>query len=627
MRTLVRLLSFVRPYRRLVLLGWIALIGAAVFSLLVPKIVGKALDSAVESQAEGELQWNPLLIAFAAVLLVAAFRGLFAFGQQYIGEKLSQSVAYSIRAAIYDQLQRLSFAYHDDAQIGQVMSRATQDVEAIRMYINMGVMRMLYILFLLVASLALMAQSNVKLALVSWSFLPLTAIVAMFAARRMRPYWTLVQDGMGRMSNVLQENLSGARVVKAFSREPYESGKFRAEAESLFDASYAQNQIQAFNTPLLNMLGVLALVATVWVGGRELAAGRLTTGDLLAFLSYLYILQQPMRMLGFLTNVLARTASAGERIYEILDAESAVQERPDARVLPHVEGRVAFDHVAFGYDRISPVLRDIAFEVEPGQVVALIGPTGSGKSTVVNLLPRFYDVSEGAIRIDDVDIRDLTLESLRASIGTVQQDVFLFIDTIRENIRYGRVDATDEEVEDAARVARIHDFITSLPEGYDTWVGERGVTLSGGQKQRIAIARTLVLDPAILVFDDSTSSVDMETEYLIQAALADLMQGRTTFVIAQRLRTVRDADLILVLDRGQIVERGRHEELLAADGLYRQIYDLELRDQEDAALDAERVAAGANGTKGANGAASEPAGSPVPSAIRGGAPTGVPAPE
>lgn len=608
MKTLIRLLSFARPYRGMVALTSLALVGASVFSLLMPKIVGRALDSAIAAQAGGSTDWRALGIAAGLVVVVSAFRGLFAYAQQYVGEKLSQSVAYSIRNAMYERLQTLSFAYHDTTQIGQIMSRATQDVEAVRMYINFGLIRLIYVVILLLVTLLLMAQSSLRLALISWAFLPAIALVSALMSSRLRPLWTLVQDGMGRMSQVLQENLSGVRVVKAFSREDFESKKFRVEADDLFTHSYRQNKIQALNTPLLTALGSLSLVATVWFGGRELAAGRITPGDLLAFLTYLYILQQPARMLGFITNILARTVSAGNRIYEILDAESAVQEKPGAVALGRARGEVAFAHVSFGYDRLAPVLSDISVEAKPGEVVALVGPTGSGKSTIVNLMPRFYDVSEGSISIDGYDIRDLTLESLRANIGIVQQDMFLFINTIRENIRYGRTGATDEEVEAAAKAARIHDFIETLPDGYETWVGERGVTLSGGQKQRVSIARTLIMDPAILIFDDSTSSVDMETEYLIQQALAELMRGRTTFVIAQRLRTVMDADQILVLDRGEIVERGRHDELLAGNGLYRQIYELELRDQEEAFQQAHsalpNTAPAAAGATGATGASS-----------------------
>ncbi|TAJ19915.1 MAG: ABC transporter ATP-binding protein, partial [Dehalococcoidia bacterium] len=556
MRILVRLLRFTFPYKRQTALTIGSMIGASLFALAVPTIVGHTLDTALKAQKDGHVAWSPLIRAALLILGAASLRGLFAYTQQYFGENLSQSVAYSIRNAIYNRLQRLSFAYHDQAEIGQIMSRATQDVEGVRMYINFGIVRVGYIIILLGVALYLMLSANVKLALVSWGFLPVIALVSVFMSLRLRPLWLAVQESQGRLSTALQESLSGIRVVKAFSREEFESKKFDVEATAQFNHSYATNRVQAFNQPMLTALNAAALVATIWVGGKQVADHSLTTGELTAFLGYLYLLQQPVRMLGMIANILSRTVSAGERIFDILDAESAVKEKPTAVVLPRVTGRVEFDHVAFGYKASHPIIRDVTLTAEPGQVFALVGPTGSGKSTLVNLMPRFYDVTGGAVRIDGVDVRDATISSLRRNIGIVQQDVFLFIDTIRENIRYGRQGATDEEVEQAAKAARIHDFILTMPDGYDTWVGERGVTLSGGQKQRISIARTLLMDPAILIFDDSTSSVDMETEYLIQQALAELMRGRTTFVIAQRLRTVKSADEILVLDRGEIVERG-----------------------------------------------------------------------
>ena len=575
---LIRPLRFLGPYKGRMLLAALCVFGAAAFVLVQPKLIGWAVQIGVSGHEDKRL----LIVAAAAVLASSVLRGAFAFGQSYVGEWLSQHVAFDIRNAIYDRLQRLSYAYHDKAQIGQIMSRATGDVEGVRFYISMGLLRLSYTVLLLVISLTLMATANLRLALVSWSFLPAIAVISILTQMKLRPIWTRVQDQQGRMSTVLQENLSGMRVVKSFAREAFESAKFWKEIKSLFDDSYYTNRVHASTSPLINGLGGLALVATVWYGGHEVAAGRLTIGDLTAFVFYLQLLQMPVRSIGWMVNVIARATSSGQRIYEILDAESAVKERPNAVELQDVKGHVRFEDVSFGYDMVSPVLRHIDIDAQPGQLVALLGPTGSGKSTVVNLMPRFYDVTGGRITIDGIDIRDVTLASLRRSIGIVQQDVFLFLDTVRENIRYGRQDASDEEVEEAAKVARIHDFIMTLPEGYDTWVGERGVTLSGGQKQRIAIARTLLLNPPILVFDDSTSSVDMETEYLIQQALAELMHGRTTFVIAQRLRTVERADQILVLRRGQIVERGRHAELLEKHGLYRQIYDLELRDQEEA---------------------------------------------
>jgi ATP-binding cassette subfamily B protein len=452
----------------------------------------------------------------------------------------------------------------------------------------------------LVIVLVYMVITSWQLALISWLFLPIVAARSIYMTMSLRPIWLRVQDLQGRMGAVLQENLSGQRVVKAFSREQTESVKFAKEAKELFENSYETNRIQAFNTPLLSGVWMLAIMTVAWVGALQIRSGNLTAGELAEFALYLNLLQLPVRSLGWIVMLFARAQSSGERIYDILDAESAVKEKPDAVPLTGVEGQVRFERVSFSYDAVSAVLHEIDIDARPGEIVALLGPTGSGKTTVVNLLPRFYDVTGGRITIDGTDIRDVTLASLRANIGIVQQDVFLFSATIRENIAYGSVDASQEEIERVARMARIHDFVMTMPDGYDTWVGERGVTLSGGQRQRVAIARTLLMDPRILIFDDSTSSVDTETEYLIQQALAELMHGRTTFVIAQRLRTVKTADQILVLQDGRIAERGRHEELVEQDGLYRQIYDLELRDQEEAfekahAAEAETAPAPAGG--------------------------------
>jgi ATP-binding cassette subfamily B protein len=598
MHVLIRLLSFLRPYKRRVILAWLCVCGASLFVLVSPQLVAWAIDTGLKVRIEGVDgatktgvalgSTHTLVIAALAIVGAAAARGVFAYGQTYLAEWVSQRVAYDLRNAIYDHLQRLSYAYHDRAQTGQIMSRATQDVEGVRMYISMGVLRLLYIVILLAAVLGLMLFANWRLALASWVFLPPIAWRSVVMTTRLRPIWLRVQDGLARLGTVMQENLTGVRVVKAFSREEHESRKFAVEAGALFQDSYATNRIQAVNSPMLTALWMMATVATIWFGGREIIAGRLEPGELAAFMLYLTILQMPVRVLGWVVILFARAQSAGERIYEILDAESAVKEKPGAVELRSVKGRVRFDKVCFGYDIISPVLRDVSLEARPGEVVALLGPTGSGKTTVVNLMPRFYDVTGGRITIDGVDIRDVSLASLRRSIGVVQQDVFLFSATIRENIAYGAVDADEEEIIRVAKAARVHDFVVGLPEGYDTWVGERGITLSGGQKQRVAIARTLLMDPRILVLDDSTSSVDTETEYLIQQALTELMRGRTTFVIAQRLRTVKAADQILVMRNGQIVERGRHEELLEHGGFYREIYDLELRDQEEALVRAER---------------------------------------
>jgi ABC-type multidrug transport system fused ATPase/permease subunit len=583
----VRLLSYAWPYKRRVLFACVSLAGLTAFQLIGPQLVEYAIDRGIHVTQEGGKavphgNLNTLLIAAGLITAAAAARGIFQFWQSYTSEWVSQRIAYDIRNDIYNHLQRMSFAYHDKAQTGQIMQRATQDVEGVRMFVNLGFIRLMYVVVLLVATLILMVVTDWKLAFLSWLFIPPTALIAIRMTSKLRPIWMQVQNLQGELGVVLQENLSGMRVVKAFGREDFEGRKFNVHAQNLFENSYATNRIQATYSPILNGVWAFAMVATAWFGANQILHGDLTAGALAKFMLYLTMLQLPVRSLGFITALWARAATSGQRIYDILDAESAVQERPNAVDLANVTGHVRFDDVSFGYDVISPVLRHVNLEAKSGEVLALLGQTGSGKTTVVNLMPRFYDVTGGAITIDGVDIRDATLASLRRTFGIVQQDVFLFSATIRENIAYGASNATDEDVERVAKLARIHDFIVTLPDGYDTWVGERGITLSGGQKQRISIARTLLLDPKILVFDDSTSSVDTETEYLIQQALAELMKGRTTFVIAQRLRTVKAADQILVLKGGSIVEHGRHEELIKRDGPYREIYDLELRDQEEA---------------------------------------------
>ena len=582
----LRLVARALPYKSVLTLTWLSVFGSSLMVVASPRLVGWAIDFGLDIEGEIALgSMRTLIIASALLLAAALFRGAFVYWQTYLGEKVSQGVAYDFRNDIYDHLQRMSYAYHDSSQIGQVMSRATQDVEGVRFFVSMGLVRLLYIVMLVGVSAALMLTTNWRVALVGLAFMPVIAIQASIVSLKLRPVWMRIQDIQGQLATVLQENLTGQRVVKSFSREEFEEQKFDERAQELFETSYHTSKIQAVNDPVMMSLWLLSLALVFWFGGREIVADRMTVGALVEFQLYLTLLQVPVRSLGFIVNIFARAHSAGSRIFEILDAESPVQEAPDAQVLSPGPGDVVFDHVSFGYDTAT-VLRDVQIHARPGEMIALLGPTGSGKSTVVSLLPRFYDVTAGSIRIDGEDVRGLTLDSLRDAVGVVQQDVFLFADTIRENIAYGMPDATEEDVIAAAKAALIHDHIDSLPDGYDTWVGERGVTLSGGQRQRVAIARTLLVNPRVLVFDDSTSSVDMRTEYLIQEALQNLMEGRTTFVIAQRLRTVQAAGQILVMRDGEIVERGRHEELLAANGLYRQIYDLELRDQEEARAEA-----------------------------------------
>ena len=574
MRPLLRLSAFLRPYRKHLALAYLALVISTLLSLAVPRLLGDSIDKVLEKDTFGFL-----VLLGSGVMAFALGRAVFAYLQTYVAEFISQKVAYDLRSTIYDHLQRLSFAYHDTQQTGHLMSRATADVEGVRWFISLGLIRSVHLLVLFGGISGLLFVTNWKLGLISLGVLPLVGARATFVSRRLRIVWRNIQDMRGRMGANLQENLAGARVVKAFSRESFESRKFDKGAVELANENVLASQIQASNAPLMNFIFAVITIAVLWVGAREVVAGNMTPGELTQFIFYLMLLAFPVRIVGWVITMFSRAASSGERIFEILDAPSPVQESPDAKKLESVRGKVDFRNVSFRYEGAAPTLQHIDLEVEPGQVVALLGAAGSGKTTVVHLLPRFYDVTQGSILIDGTDVRDLTLDSLRREVGIVQQEVFLFGDTVRNNIAYATPDAPLEDVKRAAEAARISDFIESLPKGYDSWVGERGITLSGGQKQRISIARTLLMDPRILVLDDSTASVDTETEMLIQEALKVLIKGRTTFVIAQRLSTVRNADLILVLDEGRIAERGAHSELLAAGGIYREIHDLQLSPQ------------------------------------------------
>ena len=585
------MLVFLMKYWKWVVLAYVFLFLTSAAGLGIPELIKRAIDTGIGYDPQTGLAAGSqsfLIGAGVAILVAGVLRGVFAFGQTYVSEYISQRVAYDLRNQLYDRIQRLSFAFHDKAQTGQLMSRATQDVEAVRFFVGMGGLRGVSILVIFVAICVILFMINWRLALISLACMPIVGYRVAVVGIRLRPIWTNIQEGVARLGILLQENLSGVKVVRAFSRERYESAKFEKQAKILYEDSLLSSKIQAFNTPLLSFIFMLASGFIIWFGGREVIAERLTIGELSQFYVYLAMMMMPIRMLGMMITLVSRGIAAGRRIFEVLDAESAVQEKPNANELSEVSGLVKFQGVTFSYDSMNPyeimgpVLEDVNLEAKPGEMVALLGATGSGKTTLVNLLPRFYDVTSGSITIDGVDVREVTLASLRNNVGIVQQDVFLFSATVEENIAYGAVNATREEVVAAAKAAYLHDFLESLPEGYNTWVGERGLTLSGGQKQRLAIARTILMNPRILIFDDSTSSVDTETEFLIQRALRELMKGRTTFVIAQRLQTVKDADQILVLDGGTIVERGTHSQLLEEGKIYRQIYELQLKDQEKA---------------------------------------------
>ena len=571
MRTLLRLLGFAQKYWRMLLLAFICLVATTAFSLAIPRMLGEGID-AVLSQGERSF----LILAAAVVIGASALRGASAYGHTYLSQIVSQKTSYDIRNAIYDRLQRLSFAYHDQAQTGQLMSRATVDVEAIRMFFGNGMLGIINLVIMVGAVACILLLMDWKLALLVLAFLAPIGWRAVVIRGHLEPMWLKIQELLASLGTILEESLTGVSVVKAFSRQKEESRKFSSGATTLYNEQIGVAREMAFNVPLMVFLMTLPTALIIWYGGHQVMNGNLTIGSVTQFILYVGMLVMPVRRLGMLTNLLSRTVSAGGRILEILDTESAVQEKPDAIELGRLKGRVSFEDVSFSYNSMAPALENISFSVQPGQLVALLGGSGSGKSTIASLLSRFYDVTNGRITVDDTDIRDVTLASLRKNVVTAQQDIFLFSATIRDNIAYGAVDAEMEQVETVAKAAYLHDFVQSLPDGYDTWVGERGLTLSGGEKQRLAIARTLLINPSVLILDDSTSSVDAETETLIRRAMDKLIQGRTTFIITHRLPIIKNADLILMLKDGQILERGKHDELMALNGLYHQIYEAQL---------------------------------------------------
>jgi ATP-binding cassette subfamily B protein len=591
MRILLRILVLLKKYWKWLVLTYICLLALTAATMIVPIFIGDAVNNALQyNTITSKVTGNMKLLVFygIAIIILSLLRGLFSFGQSYFAEYAGQKVAYDLRNGLYDRIQRLSFAFHDKSQTGQLMSRATQDVEAVRFFLSMVVVRLVNLVLTFVVITVILLRMNWSLTLISFACLPFIAFFAVRFGAMMLPLWTTIQQRMASLNTSLQENLSGVRVVKAFSRQKLESQKFDEQTTLLYEPQLRAAKIQAFRGPLFNALTALASALVLYYGGRLVLEGKLNVGQLTEFYLYLGFLIPPIRMIGPQINMTSRAIASGKRIFEVLDTESAVKEKPGAAVLSNVKGDIQFNNVNFHYESArldkssGNILEDISIEAKSGEMVALLGATGSGKTTLVNLIPRFYDVTAGSITIDDIDIRDVTLASLRRQIGIVQQDAFLFTGTIRDNISYGAINATEEDIIKASTTAHLHDFINTLPQGYDTWVGERGVTLSGGQKQRLAIARTLLIDPRILILDDSTSSVDTETEFLIQQALRELMKGRTTFVIAQRLQTVKDAQQIFVLDKGKIVERGTHVQLLRDSKIYRQIYELQLRAQEEA---------------------------------------------
>jgi len=576
MKSLLRLRTFVRPYWKQVVLALLALLVLTLISLAVPLIIRQVIDQGlVEKDAQ-------LLITAALILLAIGIASAFLiYGQRFLTERIAAQVGYDLRNRLYNHIQHLTFTYHDHAETGQLISRTIEDVRSIERFTGNGIVELVHLFLLFTGIVTLLFTANPRLATIA--LLPMLPLILMTTnfGRRIGDYFMIVDNSLGELSSRIQENVLGSQVVRAFAREPYEIQRFNLANRILFDARISVIGEWSKIMPTSHLLVILSTILILWFGGQLVIAGEMTIGDVVAFNSYLIMLAEPARQLTWLVNMAGEAVAGVNRSFEILDQEPEIQSPKDATILSKLSGRVRFDNVALAYQgEATHALCEINLTVEPNQVIALIGSTGSGKTSLVNLIPRFYDVNQGTVLVDGIDVRNVDLVTLRKQIGIVLQTSLLFSSSIRENIAFGRPDASEEEIIESAKAAQAHDFIQSFPAGYETIVGERGVTLSGGQRQRVAIARALLMDPRILILDDSTSSVDMQTEQLIQKALWQLMQGRTTFVIAHRLSTVRRADLILVMEYGQIVERGTHRELLEEDGLYREICDLQLRDRE-----------------------------------------------
>ncbi len=592
MDILTRIFSYLKPYWRRVILLYVSLFIAMGIQLAIPYVLGRAIDDGI---VDGDRQ----VLLHSALLIVAltALQGIFTFGRMYFSQQLAERVAYDMRNELFAHLQALQFSFHDRSSTGQLMSRGTEDINNIRAMLVMTLRPLVLAVGTLIVAGIILFRIDALLAAVALSTMPFLIYYSYRYGVQLRPLFYRVQQQFGVMTAALQENVSGNRVVRAFAQEKAENERFEAELESLFARNMDAGKRWAFAYPMTLLLSGLSLAAVVWLGSHQVLAGAMTIGALVAFNRYLTLLSDPVRWLGMIVNRVSRAIASGERFFETLDTKPRIADKPDAIALDPITGSVRFDNVSFKFRGANRnALEGVNFEAKAGSLIGIVGPTGSGKSALINLIPRFYDPTEGAVLIDGHDVRDLKLRPLRHQIGMVLQETFLFSITIGENIAYGNSGATREQIEAAAKAAQAHGFISRLPDGYDTEVGERGVTLSGGQKQRIAIARALLLNPRILILDDATSSVDTETEHEIQTALNTLMAGRTSFVIAQRISTVQNADEILVLEQGKITQRGTHLELLGQDGFYRDLYHLQQQDQDEA-RGQESVPAGSRGER------------------------------
>ena len=572
MKTFWRLLGFLRPYRRGVGVSFVLAAAAMGAGVLIPLLVGRTVD---EIDSGGVDLW-PLAIAVAAAGLL---RLIFSVSRRLVAGRVSLGVEYDLRNRMYQHLHSLELGFFDSQQTGQLMSRATVDLQAVRFFLGYGLIFILQSAVTIVIAAAVMFWVDPMLAAVSLAPMPFVIWVAFRYGRRNRPASQEVQQRIAELTAEAEENIGGVRVVKAFAQEARQLRRFRHTVRRVFDQSMVSTRLRAFYSPFIGFLPQLGLAAVIFVGGKQVIDGQLSEGDFVAFYGYVLMLTSPMRMLGIALGMAQRAVASGQRVFELLDREPRLVSAPDAPALPPGGGRVELRDVAFGYEDGGLVLSDIDLTVEAGRTVALVGPTGSGKTTLVMLIPRLYDVTHGAVLVDGVDVRDVDPASLRREVAVVSDDAFLFSASLRDNIAYARPEAGDDEVLAAADRAGLEGLIDDLPEGLDTLVGERGLTLSGGQRQRVAIARALLAEPRILILDDATSSVDATTESRIKSALAEVMEGRTTFIIAHRLSTIALADEVVVLEDGRVAARGPHAELLERSDLYREIAEKGLPDQ------------------------------------------------
>lgn len=569
-----RLKVYFWPFRRIGILSIMFGVIMTGIGLARPLLLQGIIDRVLVEGRHHEILWWSL-----AVIGVVGARGASQYFRSHLGHIFGSNTVYELRNSLYKRLQALSFSYYDRARTGDLMSRLAGDVEAFRQFLAFGFAHLVDFSLLILLSLALMLWIDWSLTLITLVSTPLLAFLTMRFHVKVHPAFTALRESMADLSTVVQENITGVRTVKSFAREPQQIEVFGTRVRDYIDRHMYATSIWVRYFPSMELMGNIGVFLLLLIGGQRVMAGTLTIGQLVAFFSLIWYIIHPLQQLGYLINNLTQSVASGQRLLEILDTPRVVRNARDAVDIGDIKGEVRFEDVTFRYDDGTVALSNIDLHVPAGSTIGILGPTGAGKSSLVSLIPRYYDVSEGRVTVDGHDVREVTLESLRSQVAIVFQETFLFSTTIRENISFGRREATFEEIVAAAKLAHAHEFIEEMPEGYDTLVGERGMGLSGGQKQRIAIARAILADPKILILDDATASVDMETEHAIQEALKSLMKERTTFIIAHRISSVKDADQIILLDQGRIVEQGTHRELLEAKGAYRRVYDVQFKDQ------------------------------------------------